>query len=67
MDGSSHHASHSGHGGRSAGRRLASTPVDHFKDGFMHPVKNQKGCGSCYAFGALTAMEGQIMKKRNQK
>lgn len=42
------------------------TPVDHAADGFLHPVKDQGGCGSCYTFGSNTAMEGQIMKIKNE-
>lgn len=53
-----------GEGGRS---RQAITPVNHYVDGFMHPVKNQKSCGSCYAFAANTALEGQIMKIKNRR
>lgn len=56
-----------GQGGRSAGGRQAITPVNHYTDGFMHPIKDQKNCGSCYAFAANTALEGQIRKIKNQK
>ena len=49
------------------GRGLQNTtPVDHAVDGWVHPVKDQGGCGSCYTFGANTAMEAQIMKIKGE-
>ena len=56
--------------GRRVGNHIGSYPattVDHHADGHMTPVKDQGQCGSCWAFGANSTLEGTLSAVHNRK